>query len=296
MDPIPPKQQDMIDVTDSLEAVDAARGMRFFLFWFVLVPALLILQIMFWLNWAGRIGSSTEPAEPVAWFGNGTVCAPVALAAEVPQATEEQPPLEEQTAASKQAQEQAGQQADEQADEVVPMKPGSEIEQGVSEVTGVQTAQKSESEEPKAADSGFLADFKLSRSAAVGIVKVCNFLILLAALLYCLILLLCLKISLVGRLGGLFHVTKAFLISLLFLLVLIPWQVLLPRAMIGALWLPNELFGGAWDNVQDSIFWQILYYARFCGLWFVAIVLLFWSRMRFVKWRRATLRRLGVLR
>lgn len=293
MDPIPPKQQDMIDVTDSLEAVDAARGMRFFLFWFVLFPALLILQIIFWLNWAGRISSEGASADPVAWFSQLTVSAPAALAAEVPQPAEEQVPLEEQTEASKQAQQQAA----EQADEVPPMNPGSDIEQGVSEVTGAEAAEESaETEEPAADDREFLAEFKISRSLAAGIVKVCNFLVLLAAVLYCLILLLCLKISLVGRLGGLFHVTKAFLISLLFLLVLIPWQVFLPRVMIGALWLPNELFGGAWDNIQDSIFWQILYYARFCGLWFVAIVLLFWSRMRFVRWRRATLRRLGVLR
>jgi hypothetical protein len=284
MEPIPPKQQDMIEVTDSLEAVDAARGMRFFLFWFILFPALLILQIMFWLNWAGRI--SSDEAQPTAWLSRLTVSAPVALAAEVPPAAEEPVPVEKQTQASKEA-----------LADVPPMIPSSEIEQGVSEVTGAESAEKpAEPQAPAAAESNFLANFAISRSVAAGIVKVCNFLILMAAILYCLILLLCLKISLVGRLGGLFHVTKAFLIALLFLLVLIPWQVVMPRVMIGALWLPGELFGGAWDNIQDSIFWQILYYTRFCGLWFVAFVLLFWSRLRFVKWRRATLRRLGVLR
>ncbi len=289
MEPIPPKQQDMIDVTDSLEAVDAARGMRFFLFWFVLFPALLILQIIFWLNWSGHIGSEGASSEPVAWFGQFSISAPVALAAEVAQPAEEQVPLEEQTEASKQAQEQTA--------DVPPMNPSSEIEQGVSEVTGgAAPEQRAEIEEAAAGTSNFLTDLTVSRAFAAGVVKVCNFLILLAAVLYCLILLLCLKISLVGRLGGLFHVTKAFLISLLFLLVLMPWQVIMPRVMIGALWLPNELFGGAWDNIQDSVFRQILYYSRFCGMWFVAIVLLFWSRMRFVRWRRATLRRLGVLR
>lgn len=297
MEPMAPKQQDMIDVTDSLEAVDAARGMRFFLFWFVLFPALLILQILFWLNYAGRIESKDAPAESSVSFLQILMQSDaVALAAEIPA---EQPPAEqpqpEQTRAEQPQPAEQPQQTP-QAPEQPAVEP-SEIEQGVKEVTGdkddMAAVEPSPEEQSK---SSFLETAKLSHVWARGIIRVCNFLILFAAVLYCLILLLCLKISLVGRLGGLFHITKAFLVSLLLVLVLFPWQVLVPRVMIGVLWLPGELFNGRWENINESIFWTILYFLRFTGLWLVAFVLLFWSRSRFVKWRSATLRRLGVLR
>jgi hypothetical protein len=295
METIPPKQQDMIDVTDSLEAVDAARGMRFFLFWFVLFPALLILQIIFWLNWAGRIEAKNACAESsVAWIEYLLEAGPVSLAAEIPSS--------EQSASSDQSQpapQEPAKTPEAKASDVETVIPRQDIEKGVSEVTGSTLvpaeAEPAKDKQPSAA-SKFWAEAKLSYSFAKGIVLVCNFVILFAALLYCLILLLCLKISLVGRLGGLFHITKAFLISLLFLLILIPWQTLLPRVMVGVLWQPYELLGGRWDCIQNSVFWKTLYFIRFEGMWLLAFVLLFWSRRRFVKWRSATLRRLGVLR
>lgn len=310
MEPIPPKQQDMVDVTDSLEAVDAARGMRFFLFWFVLFPALLILQLIFWLNFAGRVENKNAetPSAAVSWVEQLLLSGPVYLAAEVPPAepapqSEPQPQTApEQPAQNAPAPAVAEQPADAPIQEPAADQSGvqrEDIEKGVSEVTGGEITDPAavvpmEEEQPSKARQ-LMAQAKLSYGWAKGIVKVCNFLILFAAMLYCLILLLCLKISLVGRLGGLFHITKAFLISLLLLLVLVPWQVLLPRVMIGALWRPDELLNG-WDRIDDSIFWQVLYFLRFTGMWLLAMVLLFWSRGRFVKWRRATLRRLGVLR
>lgn len=271
MEPIPPKQQDMIDVTDSLEAVDAARRMRFFLFWFILFPALLVLQVIFWLNFAGHVESKDAPAESAVSFFEALMRSDaVALAAEIPQP--EEPQAEQLPAEQPQP---------------------SDIEQGVSDVTG--TNDDIAAVEPAQPKENVFADVKLPYRWAVGIVKVCNFFILAAVVLYCLIILLCLKISLVGRLGGIYHITKCFLVSLLLLVVLFPWQVLAPRVMLGAVWLPNELFAG-WQNISDSIFWTVLYFLRFSGMWLLAMFLLFWSRSRFVKWRRATLRRLGVLR
>ncbi|MCE5185640.1 MAG: hypothetical protein LLF76_05895 [Planctomycetaceae bacterium] len=291
MEPIPSKPHDMVDVTDSLEAVDAARGMRFFLFWFVLFPGLIVLQLIFWLHYVGRIAPKETSEPTVSWVEALSQYGLISLAAQLPQ---EQQADEAGQAAAESSQGTAIEQPADAGQQVTQ----AEIEQGVSEVTGskpdMAAVEPSPDEQPE--ESGnMLAKLKLPFLLAKGIVQVCNFLILFAAILYCLILLLCLKISLVGRLGGLFHITKSFLISLLLLVVLVPWQVLLPHVMVGTLWRPDELFSG-WTNMQDSAFWQVLYFLRFTGLWLLALVLLFWSRTRFVKWRRATLRRLGVLR
>jgi len=115
-------------------------------------------------------------------------------------------------------------------------------------------------------------------------------------ILYCLSLLMCLKISLAGRLGGINHIARAFFISLFLLVIITPWQVVLPKVLIGATWLPGELLCGGWDKAASSIFWKVMFYLRFCGLPFVAVWLLLWTQIRSGKWTRATLRRLGVLR
>ena len=141
-----------------------------------------------------------------------------------------------------------------------------------------------------------LSLFRISAPFAKGLVAVCNFIIIVSVILYCLSLLMCLKISLAGRLGGINHITRAFFISLFLLVVITPWQVVLPKVLIGSIWLPGELLCGGWDKVDSSIFWKVMFYLRFCGLPFVALWLLLWTQIRSGKWTRATLRRLGVVR
>ena len=143
---------------------------------------------------------------------------------------------------------------------------------------------------------GKLSLFHISCWFAKGLVAICNFIILSAVILYCLSLLICLKISLAGRLGGINHIARAFFISLFLLVVVTPWQVVLPKVLIGATWLPSELLCGCWDKADSSIFWKVVFYLRFCGLPFIVLWLLLWAQIRSAKWARATLRRLGVAR
>jgi hypothetical protein len=138
--------------------------------------------------------------------------------------------------------------------------------------------------------------FRISCSFARVVVSICNYVILAAAILYCLSLLICLKISLTGRLGGMNHITRAFFISLFLLVVLIPWQSVLPGVLIGSVWLPSELFCGDWAKADTSVFWKVMLYLRFSGLCLVALWLLLWTQIRSAKWARATLRRIGVVR
>ena len=67
-------------------------------------------------------------------------------------------------------------------------------------------------------------------------VRFLNFILVPVAILYCLSLLFSLKISLLGRLGGINHISRAFFISLTFLVLLLPWQELFgPVAVLAEL-------------------------------------------------------------
>jgi hypothetical protein len=82
------------------------------------------------------------------------------------------------------------------------------------------------------------------------------------------------------------------------LVILIPWQVLLPGVVVGAVYLPRELLcgGPGCCDGQLKLFWETLFYLRFVGLWAVVVWLYIWAQIRAGKWARATLRRLGIVR
>jgi hypothetical protein len=126
--------------------------------------------------------------------------------------------------------------------------------------------------------------------------KISNFILILAAAMYCLTLLMGLKISLTGRLGGINHISRAFFLSMFAFVVLLPWQVVLPGVVIGAMFTPCELLCNWYTAVQNSNFWLVLCYFRFAGLWFAAVILFAWAQLRSAKWSRFTLRRLGLIR
>ncbi|MHC4241291.1 MAG: hypothetical protein ACYSU4_02735, partial [Planctomycetota bacterium] len=75
---------------------------------------------------------------------------------------------------------------------------------------------------------------------AMGI-RIVDAILILTGMLYCLTILMALKISLVGRLGGINHICRAFFLSLLMLLLLLPWQRIFGGIVIGAIYTPCEL-------------------------------------------------------
>jgi hypothetical protein len=72
--------------------------------------------------------------------------------------------------------------------------------------------------------------------------------------------------------------------------------MVLPGVLIGALWRPGTLWCECWTRTDGSLFWNVLLYLRFCGLFLLALWMLILVQMRSAKWARATLRRLGVAR
>jgi hypothetical protein len=326
------RPQNMIDTTDALEAVSACQSMKNFLFTLILIGVALC-QTVFWMNHFGLInkggctacpGTVQQSGFPKACPSVAGACPQIPCSKSEPQADANPARLMPMAVALAVTTEPV-QQAEPVAAEVQKVEA---IEQAIDEI--VESANQTQLEEdilleketdvmpaeilteaaspeilqPQAPDEKAdetvtvdpLSLFRISCRFAAGLVAVCNFIIIVSVILYCLSLLMCLKISLAGRLGGINHITRAFFISLFLLVVITPWQVVLPKVLIGSIWLPGELLCGGWTKADSSIFWKVMLYLRFCGLPFAAFWLLMWTQIRSGKWTRATLRRLGVVR
>jgi hypothetical protein len=145
--------------------------------------------------------------------------------------------------------------------------------------------------EPKAKSSIFAMTFK----RLAGLIQFFNFVLVLTAILYCLTMLFSLKVSLLGRLGGINHIARAFFLSLTFAVLLMPWQRFFPGVVIGAMYTPAELQSACAKAADYNIFPTILYYLRFTGFWLLVVLLLIFAQLRSGRWARAILRRLEVI-
>lgn len=128
---------------------------------------------------------------------------------------------------------------------------------------------------------------------AMGI-RIVNSILILTGVLYCLTILLALKISLVGRLGGINHICRAFFLSLIMLILLLPWQSVFDCVIIGAIYKPCEMMRWILAGT-DTMFDIILFYLRFCGFWLLIVLLLICSQLRSGRWTKTILRRLEVI-
>ena len=128
---------------------------------------------------------------------------------------------------------------------------------------------------------------------AMGI-RVVNAILIMSGVFYCLTILMAMKILLVGRLGGINHICRAFFLSLIMLLLLLPWQRIFVGVGIGSIYTPCEL--AKWTSAgTDNIFDIVLLYLRFSGFWLSILLLLICSQLRSGRWTKTILRRLEVI-
>ncbi|HBG28382.1 MAG: hypothetical protein A2Y10_11210 [Planctomycetes bacterium GWF2_41_51] len=126
-------------------------------------------------------------------------------------------------------------------------------------------------------------------------IRICNYLLIISSIIYSMSMLFGLMISIVGRLGGISHITKAFFISLLFIVILMPWQALFRSVAIGAIFKPAELLA-SWQIYPDAnVFSKTFIYLRFVALPVFAILLLLWAQLKSMRWAKNTLKRLGIV-
>ena len=137
--------------------------------------------------------------------------------------------------------------------------------------------------------------FEITFKRLAGLIRFVNFVLILMAVLYCLTMLFSLKVSMLGRLGGINHIAGAFFLSLAFVVLLLPWQRLFDGIVFGAMYTPDELLSRCAAAKDSHIFGTILHYLRFTGYWLLVLLLLLFSQLRSGRWSKAILRRLEVI-
>lgn len=141
--------------------------------------------------------------------------------------------------------------------------------------------------------------FKISFGCLTWLVRVVDYVLILTAILYCLTMLFILKVSLTGRLGGINHIARAFFLSLIFVVLLLPWQKFFGCVVAGAMITPCELKSACikpeGDTEWCTILATVLHYLRYTGYWLLVLLLLIFSHIRSCRWAKAILRRLEVI-
>jgi hypothetical protein len=293
------KRGDIVDTTDCLEAISALKSMKNGLFALIFL-GLLLLQGIFWLNYFGYINKAECPCpgKPCVMVcdARGTILAPMA-ATDTPSTREPVNPATEPVAkAVETAAAPAAPVSDPGAKEAT-----TAVMAQAEKAVGIAVEKPAE-KTPKAVPGGSpkwsLGEYDkyLPKCEQVEwAVRVANFFVLLMTILYCLTLLVIVKISLAGRLGGLNHIVRGFFRSLLALAFLVPWQTFFPGVLLGAMYMPAELLCSSGSPETAPVVCQVLYFLRFCGLWLLVVILLFGAQCRSRRWSQATLRRLGIL-
>jgi len=235
MNGIPDNQSNMIETSDSLEAVGVFRGWKN-IFFGIALACLLLTQAAFWLI-------NLQVVEPPAAGAGEASLAPTPVAAS----------------------------------------------------PGQPAAPAAATDKAQAASSGLMA--KLMPSLDFGytarVVELLNGVLLVAGILLAASTFFGLMVSLVGRLGGINHISRAFVLALITAVLLIPWQML-GLNVLGVTWTPDELL--RWLPTKGADLWNtIIFYLRFSGYWAAVTLLLLLSQIRSTCWSKSILRRLEII-
>jgi len=304
----------LLDTTDCLEAVGVFKGWKNFLF-VIIILSLVLLQASFLLVDTGCIKIDDQPVsrEP-------------AVAGDVTDLDEGHAELiSEDVQEIIEPMQELAVEPNEPVEAVVPEEVAepeeiAEPEQAVEpeeiavpeEVTETEEAvEPNEVAEPNqpAEPISKAAEHKLQRAIAwppveflsgvtfeylSWVIRIVNAVLILTATLYCLSMLFSLKVSMLGRLGGINHISRAFFLSLLMLVLLLPWQRIFGGMVPGAIYTPEELL--EWSSAEATdIFDTVIYYLRFSGYWLLVLLLLILSQIRSIRWGKAILRRLEII-
>ncbi len=248
--------ENLLDTTDCLEAVGVFRSWKNFLF-ILIILFMLVLQASFWLVNIGIV----KPEQPVSY--------PAAVVAEDVKETEE---------IAKQA-----------------TKKKAEIQKAAQQVA-TDANQSTKAIEQQDKPRKIFPFFTIKLTCVASVIRFLNFVLVPAAVLYCLTMLFVLKVSLLGRLGGINHIARAFFMSLVFVVLLLPWsawRLLSEPIFTGVLFSSAELESRIFAD--KGITTTVFFYLRFVGYWVLAVLILVLSQIRSIRWAKATLRRLEVI-
>lgn len=124
------------------------------------------------------------------------------------------------------------------------------------------------------------------------VVRAANAVLVFASMLYALTLFCGLTVSFGGRLGGQNHISRAFYLSLIMLVLLLPWQTILGSMAPGAIYTAPEL--AKWCRADaGGMLDTVLLYLRFTGYWALVVIVLLLAQLRSFRWSRVILRKLA---
>lgn len=255
------KPENLIDTTDCLEAVGVFKGWKNAFFLMTLL-CLVLLQASFWLVDTGAVKAGGDHEKPV------TAKAP-----------EEKKTVTISKALPADANSAAAQIED-------------NIETAAAEVSEKAGTPAEEIIAKEAFWTDLRDHFKFEDLAWA--IRILNFILIPVAALYCLTMLFALKVSMVGRLGGINHIARAFFLSLLMLVFLLPWQLVFAKIFTGFIYTPEHLVTAFTADKSDIVL-TLFYYLRFTGLWLLVLLFLILTQIRSARWANAMLRRLEVI-
>ncbi|HON90922.1 MAG TPA: hypothetical protein PK373_07395 [Sedimentisphaerales bacterium] len=145
-------------------------------------------------------------------------------------------------------------------------------------------------------DGGLLHSLagKLDFDRVARVIGVANGILIVSGILFALTVFFCLMVSLVGRLGGINHISRAFILALIMAALIIPWQRLFGSNVVGVAYGGDELL--RWlDSKSGGMSNLIFYYLRFTGLWLVVLLLMIMAQVRSSGWSKSILRRLEII-
>ena len=288
--------KDLLDTTDCLEAIGVFKGWKNF-FFIIIVLCLLLLQACFWVVDRGCVGSASAEETGTQDVTSGVIeqevtpaKQPTGMKTVDSNMSEPEPPMAVEP----------NQPMEKKPEPPMAVEPNQPVEQGPEDQNQTEpnnasgfSSFDSRIQHAVAWPSGsFLSGITFDKIA--WLIHFVNAVLILSATLYCLTLLFSLKVSMHGRLGGINHIGRAFFLSLILLVLLLPWQSLFGHFVTGAIYSPNEL--AQWySKEKKDIFDLVVYYLRFSGYGVLVFLLLIFSQIRSVRWAKAILRRLEII-
>jgi hypothetical protein len=253
------KNDQLLETTDCLEAIGTLRSSKN-LFFFIIFLCLLVLQAIFWLmptKYVVRPGQeSQKDIAPIA--------AMIMKLSAIANVNEPEVKIESES---------------------------DRIEKAAS---ALLADVNSTAADPNTAEAKTLPQIKIPFAHLAWLIKFCNYILAVSSVIYSLTLLFGMKVSLVGRLGGISHITKAVFMSFIMVVLILPWQIIFKGVIAGVIYTPAELLA-AWESFDKaSVISNALMFLRFSVLWLVVVLILCWTQIKSMRWSKNTLKRLGI--
>lgn len=135
-----------------------------------------------------------------------------------------------------------------------------------------------------------LFGFDITFKDITSVTNITNMILIFASVLYGLIMFCGIAASFGGGLGGLSLISRAFVYSLVMLILLLPWQFFFSCIVIGAIYTPRELIMWCATDMTDT-FGTTLLYLRFAGYSTLVFILLIIAQFHSFLWSKAILSR-----